>query len=381
MRQRGRREKIEKFMVMERGKMSNQVARVRRETLLSCMRCPLCDKLLKEATTISLCLHTFCRKCIYEKLSDEEVDCCPVCNIDLGCIPVEKLRPDHNLQDIRAKIFPFRRKKITTPEIIPSNSLPLKRKERSLSSLVVSTPKVSTQTGLTGKRTKTIGRKSAALRGSRCSFEDPVKKEEDPTEECPESSRSPDILNKIIQNKRQLSTSTEPCYEQETEKDVRKDIEFWEGNVDLWKPLNCLVEAANRTKTSKLNSQSSSPAKSEPLDAPDFEVHMPKTKGKEHGQKSKVQDDKNATSMVSAQSKRRRFRVIGRKRAAGVLSASSQAILDAKGAKWSRKNSPIWFSLVASDNQAGDIPLPQISACYLRIKLVYLILYLNFSFG
>ncbi|KAL7259282.1 hypothetical protein ACSBR1_005215 [Camellia fascicularis] len=33
-----------------------------------------------------------CRKCIYEKVSDEEVDSCPVCNIDLGCVPVEKLR-------------------------------------------------------------------------------------------------------------------------------------------------------------------------------------------------------------------------------------------------------------------------------------------------
>lgn len=37
-------------------------------------------------------LKPVCRKCIYEKLSDEEMDCCPVCEIDLGCLPVEKLR-------------------------------------------------------------------------------------------------------------------------------------------------------------------------------------------------------------------------------------------------------------------------------------------------
>lgn len=36
-----------------------------------------------------------CRKCIYNKLSDEELDCCPICNIDLGCVPLEKLRSDH----------------------------------------------------------------------------------------------------------------------------------------------------------------------------------------------------------------------------------------------------------------------------------------------
>ncbi|PKI59679.1 hypothetical protein CRG98_019941 [Punica granatum] len=65
------------------------------------------------------------KKCIYKKLSDEEVDCCPVCNIDLGCLSVEKLRkcvttsrPDHNLPDIRAKIFPLKRRKINAPELL-----------------------------------------------------------------------------------------------------------------------------------------------------------------------------------------------------------------------------------------------------------------------
>jgi len=27
-----------------------------------------------------------------EKINDVEVDCCPVCDIDLGCDPEEKLR-------------------------------------------------------------------------------------------------------------------------------------------------------------------------------------------------------------------------------------------------------------------------------------------------
>lgn len=38
--------------------MAGQVVRVKREILEACMTCPLCNKLLKEATTISLCLHT-----------------------------------------------------------------------------------------------------------------------------------------------------------------------------------------------------------------------------------------------------------------------------------------------------------------------------------
>ena len=36
--------------------------------------------------------YIVCRKCIYKKLSDEEMECCPICNIDLGCVPLEKLR-------------------------------------------------------------------------------------------------------------------------------------------------------------------------------------------------------------------------------------------------------------------------------------------------
>ncbi|BAH92280.1 Os03g0632800 [Oryza sativa Japonica Group] len=68
------------------------VVMVKRELLARCMTCPLCGRLLRDATTVSECLHTFCRKCIYEKLNDEEVESCPVCKIDLGCTPVEKLR-------------------------------------------------------------------------------------------------------------------------------------------------------------------------------------------------------------------------------------------------------------------------------------------------
>jgi hypothetical protein len=33
-----------------------------------------------------------CRKCIYQKFNDAELDRCPVCKINLGCTPAEKLR-------------------------------------------------------------------------------------------------------------------------------------------------------------------------------------------------------------------------------------------------------------------------------------------------
>ncbi|KAF1860864.1 hypothetical protein Lal_00000278 [Lupinus albus] len=309
-----------------------------------------------------------CRKCIYEKFSDEEVDCCPVCNIDLGCLPAEKLRPDHNLQDIRAKIFPFKKKNIKSPEVLSSISLPAKRKERSLSSLVVSAPKVSMQTGFTGKRTKTSTRKATALRG--CSFilEETIKKE----------TTCEDNMD---------SSVAEPSKKHKPGEDIEDSVELTEGKADLWTPLNCLVEAANRTKSSRSNSLAT-PSK---LDSPttpcgdvdmstnsnkpelpaslQSELNISKTKNKDNGHKTKFGDDKDGSSLPSRPVKRKRLRPAGQKRVvASEMSASAQVALDASKGKYNRKNSPIWFSLVASEDQKGDVPLPQISACYLRIK-------------
>ncbi|XP_038717594.1 E3 ubiquitin protein ligase DRIP2-like [Tripterygium wilfordii] len=366
--------------------MAGQVVKLKRETLEACMTCPLCNKLLREATMISVCLHTFCRKCIYEKLSDEEADCCPVCNIDIGCLPVEKLRPDHNLQDIRAKIFPLKRRKIKAPEITPSVAAPAKRKERSLSSLVVSAPKVSTQTGLTGRRTKAGARKAASLRGCGFIHELPIKKEEI-LEDHPMSSSSPESLNKTAQNKCQGSV-VERSNDGEAKEDTGKDVETIEGKVDLWTPLNCLVEAANRTKSSKLNSPVSfsksgtsnvpdyefyspeSKAKKESPSVRDGEIFVPKSKNKDRGNNTKVEDIKGGTILLPGPVKRRRFRAASRKRA--VMSdgqcTSAQAMVDASVSKCNRRNRPIWFSLVALEDQKGDESLPQIPTCYLRIR-------------
>ena len=110
-------------------------------------------------------------------------------------------RPDHNLQDIRAKIFPLKRRKINASEVVQSVSLPAKRKERSLSSLVVNAPKVSMQTGFTGKRTKTSTRKAAAVRACNFTLEENIKKEDTYSEDNPVSSNPPDSSNIISQNK------------------------------------------------------------------------------------------------------------------------------------------------------------------------------------
>lgn len=86
-------------------------------------------------------------------------------------------RPDHNLQDIRARVFPSKKRNTKALEASSSVRLPAKRKERCLSSLVVSAPKVSMQASLTGKR-KTRTRKVVAIRGCGFIHEGSIKKEE-----------------------------------------------------------------------------------------------------------------------------------------------------------------------------------------------------------
>ncbi|XP_061970443.1 E3 ubiquitin protein ligase DRIP2-like [Populus nigra] len=348
----------------------HRVVKVRRETIEACMTCPLCNKLLRDATTISECLHTFCRKCIYQRISDEGLDSCPICNINLGCIPLEKLRPDHNLQDVRSKIFPYKRRKVEAPEVVESVTLPvIRRKERSLSSLVVSTPKVSTQTTTTGRRTKPFPRKAAALRGSGFSIEKPIKKEHDHAEDSPESSSSPETPKKFNQNTRQNSSSAEPS-QPAPDDEAENGAEPRDGKSDLWQPLNFLVEVANRTKSFKSIPQVND-AKLESRPVRDNEPQVHKTKFKENKDKSKVKDEKNNIDNVSEGTvEPKRLRRIRRKKAAfnDVSGISSPAVLHTAAAKQERRSGPVWFSLLASEEQEGDAPLPQIPSSYLRLK-------------
>ncbi|KAJ1294478.1 hypothetical protein BS78_01G149100 [Paspalum vaginatum] len=337
---------------------------VKRDLLARCMTCPLCRRLLRHATTISECLHTFCRKCIYQKFNDEEVECCPVCQIDLGCTPTEKLRPDHHLQDVRSKLFPFKRKKVKAEEVPSTISLPAKRKERSISSLVVNTPKVK-QTGLTGRRTRAVARKAAtALHGLGAIIEDPVKKEINSCDSHSQNSSFPANSSKAQQTRIQISSNAEAS-NHSSNKDSKVDSnEESADKSELWRPLNCLVEAANRTKSFKSSSQSPV-VKAEQLNGSPSSAFASKTKPRENLQKSKIEDDKKDVPMPPVLPKRRVQGTVRRRRE---LQAPADAKPDAAAAQIAKKFSSVWFSLVASFDQQGDPPLPQIPSQYLRIK-------------
>ncbi|KFK23229.1 hypothetical protein AALP_AAs64694U000600 [Arabis alpina] len=335
----------------------DMVATVKRETVAACMTCPLCDKLLRDATTISECLHTFCRKCIYEKITEDEIESCPVCDIDLGGAPLEKLRPDHILQDLRAKIFPLKRRKERALEVVSSITLPARRKERSISSLVVNTPRVSAQAGTTGKRTKAVMRKD--VRGSGSFIKRTVKKEAEFRDDHTESASSPETLKNFTQNKRQSSFAEPNPNRRNKDAD-----EPWDSKLHLWKPLNFLVDVANGTK-----SQGSDP-KSEHGNASQNDVHGSKTKTKDR--KRKYKDDQetsnNGDPTTSETATPKRTPRTRRKRSSTFGDSRIPPLPDAASLKQERRNGPVWFSLVASNNQEGETSLPQIPANYLRIR-------------
>lgn len=106
-------------------------------------------------------------------------------------------RADHNLQDLRSKIFPLKRRKIEALENFPLVTFPAKRKERSLSSLVVNSPQIAAQTSLHGRRTRAAARKAATFCGLSPDIQESIKRMNDKShDDLPEnSSANPNKLD------------------------------------------------------------------------------------------------------------------------------------------------------------------------------------------
>ncbi|KAG2694051.1 hypothetical protein I3760_08G123200 [Carya illinoinensis] len=112
------------------------------------------------------------------------------------------------------------------------------------------------------------------------------------------------------------------------------------------------------------SSSHDSQSKSTRIKRQDYSVAEPSNERRLH------EDTHNYVEINEGPLKHRRLRAAGRKStaASGLLHSSAQAMLDVAGSKRNRRNSPVWFSLVASEDRKADVSLPQISACYLRIK-------------
>ncbi|CAG2103721.1 unnamed protein product [Medioppia subpectinata] len=69
------------------------------------LTCILCNGYFIDATTISECLHSFCKSCIVKYLLTNK--CCPICETQVhGTKPLLSIRSDKILQDIVYKLIP-----------------------------------------------------------------------------------------------------------------------------------------------------------------------------------------------------------------------------------------------------------------------------------
>ncbi|TVU45102.1 hypothetical protein EJB05_04575, partial [Eragrostis curvula] len=325
-----------------------EVARVRRETLAARLTCPLCHGLLREATAITECLHAFCRECIMKEINDEDADHCPVCNIDLGCDPEEKLRPDHNLQDLRNKLFPIKR----------DSPKPAKRKQRSLASLVVDTPNVEIKAGLTGKRTKATRRRTAPRATS------PNKTE---TVKLPTKTESQDHKNE----KQSAPQSPE----------VATTANKKQRNTDIDAPKKPLPEDRKNGKTTdkeEIQKPNKSKTKS-PKSSPKIRAVMEELiKNKEGELPIRKEDTKNEAASSVTRLNKSRLSKEGKKGSSSEPASSKEKTrtednLKQEGSATTNSShgiatTPVWFSLVSSSNQKEDSKLPPLSKSYLRIK-------------
>ncbi|TVT98864.1 hypothetical protein EJB05_55802, partial [Eragrostis curvula] len=186
-------------------------------------------------------------------------------------------------------------------------------------------------------------------------IEDPVKKEIDGCESESQNPAVPANPGKAPQTRRQISSNAEAS-NHSSNKNAEDDSEELADKGELWQPLNCLVEAANRTKSFRSSSQNS--VKGEQLNGSPSSTYANKTKAREHVQKSKIEDDKPPIMLKKRAGPLRRRRQ---------LQSPAEAKPDAAATQNEKKFSSIWFSLVAFD-QDGNVPASSIQK-YLMQKL------------
>ncbi|XP_019868506.1 polycomb group RING finger protein 3 [Aethina tumida] len=112
-------------MIMER--------RIKLKTLNSHITCKICKGYLIDATTVTECLHTFCKSCLVKHL--EENNTCPTCSIVIHqSHPLQYISFDRTMQDIVYKLVPdlqkneiarerdfYRQRGLPCPKDIPPN--------------------------------------------------------------------------------------------------------------------------------------------------------------------------------------------------------------------------------------------------------------------
>ncbi|KAK7356898.1 hypothetical protein VNO80_16178 [Phaseolus coccineus] len=356
--------------------MTKELLKVNLTKLSEAVTCKLCNKWLRNAATITECCHSFCRECIEKKLIDEKLNHCPVCNTDLGCSPLDKLRSDTRKQDLRDKIFPFEDRN----DKEPSSKLIAKIKKNFVSSLKpkreiskagfrkvviaeepdLSAPKLDKVEDAKedenqgeaefGEEAATIGSARRAKAAARIKF---ICSAQPPGQEKTDGDQ-PRVENSSGTLKIRIPNFSKPNTELRNEK------------VDLFEPLNCLVEAGRKRKSRSNSTMQDNGVTSVHVHSNDddpqvdmvaIDNHSHRTDGNQN--ESIPSSSDSVKPVVSTKEKRPKI--------SEDLNFPAPAEIDSD-TESSKEFGPIWFCLVAAEENKGSAPLPQLSSCYLRVK-------------
>ncbi|KAK4357069.1 hypothetical protein RND71_022679 [Anisodus tanguticus] len=321
----------------------------RQASIKSVLTCGICKKLCKKVTIIEECCHRFCKKCITKKITEEKSHVCPVCNLDLGVAPLQKIRPDHQVQEIR-DIFSDKRREYIERGLIKDNSKkgetkklaheddnnnnnsanmlidnPLppaaaavakssRRNEKSISSLVDTMPvddQVTNQQNVSSIGRRRRGRKANknATRFQDSSKFDNIEVNQIKVDQ-PGSSSIPILSGKATQNKQQVETT--PYGAESSKNDIiskkNKSTEPLDGMNDLWEPLNTLVTKGVTLPNSNKSKSTEPVPNFTPLinlddeDDDEDEEYVPSPKTREHkvSKTNVVQKEERRSNVVPA---------------------------------------------------------------------------------
>ncbi|KAG5630506.1 hypothetical protein H5410_002223 [Solanum commersonii] len=342
-------------------------------SLKSVLTCEICKKLCKDVTIIEECCHRFCKKCITRRISKEKWNVCPECNMDLGIVPLQKIRFDHQMQGIR-DIFSSKRR-----ELIELGLIEKSKKDEP----------------------KKLPHEDIDLNYSAKMLIDPLPPPE-PVVVATSSRRKEKSISSIVES---IGYAVESSKNDGISK-KNKSIEPLDGMNDLWEPLNNLVtkgDTLDNSKESVPKFISSTPLinldnyenEDDNDDEEEDEEYVPSPKVKENkvSKQSVVQAIEAPSSNHHNKIDKGKKGRCGRKKKetnnpplplvggsvvgggkninvaqVGVTTETIGGTSSGSTRVVNERVHPIWFTLVACDKQKGPSPLPQISSRYIKIK-------------
>ncbi|CAL0299913.1 unnamed protein product [Lupinus luteus] len=327
---------------------------------------------------------------------------------------MENCRADHRLQGLRDRIFPSKGKNTNAPENVPPVTLPTKSREDSLSSLKASARKAKTaakqvvtprgsdisfakhdkvarndgkhrgieildevSTILSARRAKVVARKKFIQRESTPPSQ-PDKVTGDEKEDYGHSQSNGTSKTRV-----QKSSKPESRKQIVPKKTYESTSELCKEKVDMSEPLTSLVEAVRRNKSSNKSPMKEVSLISVPIDSSDNDSLGPKVQVKKHDHTGENKESSSAKLKRLLGNQERTMKSSGDLNfpvPAPVTGSSSesnnkfgnlpfQPVIGSSGISDKIFGTPVWLSLVASEDKEVGARLAQISTPFIRVKL------------